>query len=197
LALLVGLAPAARADFPVTGTFQYQNRELSFASGFTGSKPSLPIRHARVQVLDANTSAVLATGATDASGSVSLFVPGAGTNDVLVRCFSRSDALGAKTQRVTNNAKSDYSVSSSRFVSQSQALDLDVGTVLALELSSGGLLGNPFNMLDQMVSGVEYVKASGGANPPRSLHLMWPGGVGSFASGTVATIAYDYDYDLV
>ena len=192
---LFALAPAARADFTVSGTFLYTDREFSYTGGFTGAEPALPIRLARVQAIHASTGAVLATGATDENGDFALFVSGSGTKNVLVRCFSQSDAFGSKTLRVTNSSTVNYSVSSSTFAGHDQSVDLDVGTIQAQKLTSGPYQGNPFNMLDQMVWGIQYIKASGGTNPPQSLRMKWPGGSGSFASGTVATMSDDDGYD--
>lgn len=192
---LAGLVPAARADFTVTGTFLYRDREMTYTGGFTTNEPDLPIRLAKVQVINAANNAVLATGATDASGAISLFVAGSGTKDILVRCFSQSNAFGSKSLRVTNGGGTNYSVSSSTFANHNQSVDLDIGTVTALKLQSGAYQGNAFNMLDQMVWAIQYIKASGGTNPPQSMRMKWPGGSGSFASGTVATMADDDGYD--
>jgi len=194
-AALFAFSSSALADFTVTGTFLYQDREMTYTGGFTTNEPDLPIRLAKVQVIDAATSTVLATGATDATGAVSIFVVGSGTKNVLVRCFSQSNAFGANSLRVTNNGNTTYSVSSSTFSNHSQSVDLDVGTVKALKITSGPYKGNAFNMLDQMVWGIQYIKASGGTNPGQSVRMKWPGGSGSFASGTNATMADDDGYD--
>jgi len=190
------LAAPASADFTVTGKFQYVDRDFSF-SGVSGAQPNLPIRLARVQVLNASTSQVLASGATDESGNISIFVPGSGTKNILVRCYSESNAFGSKSLRATNTSNVTYSTSSSTFTGWSQTTDLDVGTVTAQKIFSGSLQANPFNMLDQMVWGIQYIKASGGTNPPSSLRMQWPGGSGSWASGTLANMATDDGYDDV
>jgi hypothetical protein len=195
LVALLALAPDAAADFTVTGTFQYRDRAFTYTGGFTGSEPNLPIRLAKVQVLNASTSAVMATGATDANGDISIFVTGSGTANIKVRCFSESNAFGSKSLRVTNNSNVTYSVTSSTFSGHNLNTNLDIGSVTALKLTSGQFKGNAFNMLDQMVFGIQYIKASGGVNPPQSMRMKWPGGGGSFASGTVATISDDDGYD--
>ena len=190
-----GLAPAASADFTVTGTFQYVDRPFTFSGGVTGATPSLPIRLARVQVLNASTGQVLATGSTDASGAISIPVAGSGTKNVLVRCYAESNAFGPRWLRVTNTSSVLYSTSSSTFPNWNQSVDLDVGTVTAQQISSGGLDANPFNMLDQMVWGIQYVKSIGGGNPSSNLRMQWPGGSGSWASGSLANMATDDGYD--
>ncbi len=193
--LLLALAApcaTASASFTVTGDFRYVDRAFTF-SGFSGAEPQLPIRHAQVQVVNNATSQVLATGATNALGHVSLFVPGAGTADIVVRCQSRSDPFGASL-RVTNSSNVQYSVSSNVFAGWNLGSDLNVGTVVAQKILSGSSQANPFNMLDQMVAGIEYVLAQGAPNPSASLRMIWPAS-GSFASGTTASIDTDDGYD--
>jgi len=195
LAATCALAPAASADFTVTGNFRYVDRAFTFSNGVTSSEPALPIRLARVQVVNASSGQVLATGATDENGDVSIFVPGSGTKDVLVRCYSESKAFGSKWLRVTNTSSVLYSTSSSTFSSWNQSVDLNVGTVTAQKIFSGAYQANPFNMLDQMVWSIQYVKSVGGGNPSSNLRMQWPGGSGSWASGSMCNMATDDGYD--
>ena len=193
--LLGILAPSASADFTVTGKFQYTDREFVFGQGFTGVEPKLPIRQAEVQVINNSTGAILATGDTDENGDISIFVAGSGTKNIVVRCFSRSEVFGSKNLRVTNSSSVVYSLASSVFSNWSQSSNLNIGTVTSGKLTIGWLQGNPFNMLDMMVSGIQYIKASGGTNPAQSMRMSWPGGSGSYASGTTAFMATDDGYD--
>jgi len=85
----------AHANWIASGTFRYVDREFD-QSGFTGVEPSLPIRLANVEVRDANlngTKALLATGATDASGNFSIAVTDTKTRTVYVRVVSVSTAV--------------------------------------------------------------------------------------------------------
>lgn len=196
-ALVLATGAAARADLTVAGTFRYVDRTFTFTGGFTGAEPTLPIRLATVQVIDDATSAVLATGATDENGAIALAVAGSGTKNLVVRCFSRSNQFGAQALRVTSAGNVEYSVSSATFAGWDLAADLDVGTVTAQKVLFGGFQGSPFNMLDQMVAGLQYAKSLGAANAPSSLRMIWPGGSGSFASGSTATMADDDGFDDV
>lgn len=190
------LAPLAAADFTATGKVEYQDRVFTFNGGFSSaSNVFLPVRRARVQVINAANNSVLATGATDEAGNFAINVSGSGTKNVLVRVFSRSDAFGNNRIRVTNSSNALYSVDSATFAGHNQSVDLAVGTIQALKITSGNLQANPFNMLDQMVWGIQYVLSSGAPNLPQSIRMVWPGGSGSFASGTVANMSDDDGYD--
>lgn len=194
LACAALLAPAAVADFTASGTVQYQDRPFAYGSGFSSaSNVFLPVRRARVQVLNASTGQVLATGATDEAGRFDLSVAGSGTKNVVVRVFSRSDAFGSNRIRVTNNGNQLYSVDSPVFANHNQSVDLDM--VQALKIQTGSLQANPFNMLDQMVWGVQYAHTVGASSLPQSIRMVWPGGSGSYASGTVANMSDDDGYD--
>lgn len=187
------LAPTASAAFTVTGTFQYVDRAFSF-TGFTGAQPSLPIRFARVEVIDNVTNTVLASGETSALGAISIAVPTNGTADIVVRCFARSDRFGSNRLRVTNGTTT-YSVSSNVFSAWNLATNLDVGTVVGQKVFSGSYQGSPFNLLDQMVAGIDYVKSLGSGNPSQTLTLTWPNAGGSYATGLTAHISEDDGYD--
>ncbi len=193
---VVGLAAgAARANFTVTGTFRYVDRPFTFSGGFSAAETNLPIRLARVQVIDDQTGAALATSSTAQDGSISIAVGGTGTRDILVRCYARSDAFGSNRLRVTTQGGTLYSVSSQVFAGWDLSTNLNIGTVTAQKVFSGSNQGGPFNILDQMVAGTEYAKSAGAPNPPVNLRGNWPGGSGSFASGTQFFMADDDGFD--
>lgn len=194
LTLALAAPLAAHAAFTATGKFLYVDRAFTFSGGFTGVEPSLPIRLATVQVINNATGAVLATGATNETGDVSISVGAGGTTDIVVRCFSRSNQFGGFSQRVTDGSNVEFSVSSAVFPAWNLNTNLAFGTVVAQKVIAAGNQGGPFNILDQMVSGFQYVKAQGAGNPPASLRVIWPGS-GSFASGTTANIATGDGFD--
>ncbi|HET8946731.1 MAG TPA: hypothetical protein VFQ07_07090 [Candidatus Polarisedimenticolia bacterium] len=116
LSLAVWLASAglASANWTATGTFRYVDREFD-QNGFTGVEPSLPIRFATVEVRDPNApakKAVLATGATDASGNFSIPVTDSSTRTVYVRVLTTS--TGNTYMKVQNRLipKNPYAVAS-------------------------------------------------------------------------------------
>lgn len=192
---LLGVGGVAHANFTVTGTFRYADRPFTFNSGFSSSETTLPVRLARVQVLDNQTGAALATSSTAQDGTISISVVGTGTKNIVVRCFTRCDAFGSNRLRVTTTGGSQYTVSSAVFTNWNLANDLDIGTVTAQKVLSGSNQGGPFNILDQMVAGIEYVKSAGASNPTSNLRGNWPAGSGSFASGTTFNMADDDGFD--
>lgn len=194
LALALG-AGVARADFVASGTFRYVDRAFAFGSGWTGAEPQLPVRRATVQVIDAVSLAVLATGSTDENGQYAIQVVGGGSANLIVRCFSRSNQYGTFPLQVVDNMGVEYSVSSTTFSNWDLSTDLGVGTITAGKITFGGEQANPFNLLDQAVAVIDYVKARGAANPIATVRMVWPGGSGSFASNSTATIADDDGYD--
>lgn len=75
LALLLTLLPGAAGAFTVSGRFLYEDRIFN-GLGYTGTVQNLPIRRARVDIVNAATMQTLATGMTDGSGSYSIAVNG-------------------------------------------------------------------------------------------------------------------------
>src|SRR5207244_13352437 len=74
LAGLCALAGAAGA-FTVSGRFLYEDRMWN-KDGYTGAVQNLPIRHAKVEVVNLVGGGTLASGSTDAGGFYSLNVTG-------------------------------------------------------------------------------------------------------------------------
>src|SRR5438093_999174 len=66
--LMGGPTTAALADYNVSGTCAYVDREFD-ENGFTGSEPVRPVRLADVQVIDG--SKIVGTGVTDNLGNFS------------------------------------------------------------------------------------------------------------------------------
>ena len=193
-AALALLAAPARADFVARGTFRYVDRPFSYGGGFAPGETELPIRLAFVQVLNAANGSVLATGSTGLDGAFSIPVPGSGTSDIEVRCRSQSFTFQNQL-RATDAGNSLYVVTSPVFPSWNKNVDLDVGVVVAQKVTSGGFVGGPFNMLDQLVSALQYVQAHGVGGPPQQMRIEWPAGSTSFASGSVANMADDDGFD--
>jgi hypothetical protein len=171
----------------VSGEFRYVDREFTWAQGWTGNKPELPIRLARVLVLDAATEELLAEGATDLEGSYAIAVSGSGSRDLLVRCLSFTDQLAPESVVVEIVEDQPYSVSSPVFADWDLATDLDAGLTVAEEVFSGNQQGNPFNLLDMAVDGFRYVASLGLPPSTEPLAILWPTGGGS-SYGSLATL---------
>ena len=99
--VLVLCAVPASADWTATGRFLYTDRLID-QEGFTGVDVNLPIRLADVEVVDANTSAVLASGATNSTGNFSFTVVDAATRDIIIRAKTTSTQTSDLFIRVRN-----------------------------------------------------------------------------------------------
>ncbi len=197
LLLAAGALPAAAQSFVVSGRFLYEDKAWNY-NGWTGADPVLPIRRADVTVLNAATSAVLGTGTTGADGSFSISASAAGITSIAVRCDADNSLdAGFQRVRVTTEGSVEYAVLSPVFPGHSPALPLDIGTVTALKVLSGGAEGGPFNMYDMGLRVAEYLASPkiGAAPSSSTLRLYWPGGSGSFATSNQAHIADDDGYD--
>jgi hypothetical protein len=192
--LLSSLSAPAWANLTVTGTVRYVDRLFTYTGGFTGAEPELPVRFANVRVINSSTGAILASGVTSEAGDFSISVVGSGSANLQVRIEAQTNQFGASA-RVTDSASVLYTVSSPVFANWNLSQNLNVGTVVSTKLTAAGRVGNPFNMLDQMVSGMQWIQANGGAGLPQSVRCVWPGGSGSFASGSTFTMSDDDGYD--
>ncbi len=186
LAVLSWLVPLGLAygNWTATGTFRYTDREFD-QNGFTGAEPALPIRFANVEVRDAKAkggSALLATGATDASGNFSILVSDSKTRTVYVRAVTASTATAGLFLKVQNRtgSKVPYAVASANIANHAPSTNVNFGTLTAL-IGAGG---EGFNLFDTGVRSIDYIAALNGSRPGSSnlLTLEWQSGVGGTAS---------------
>ena len=197
LALALGLTAAAGAQtFTVSGKFEYEDKGWSY-NGWSGNFGMRPIRRADVFVLDDVSNTLLGSGSTDELGEFSLECTSAGTTDIVVRVDADTNLDPVfQRMRITTTNNSEYSAFSPVFAAHDTSLDLDVGTTSVLRTLAGADEGNPFNMLDMGVSGFDYIRGplvnSGNVG---TIRMNWPGGSGSFASGSTLTMAQDDGYD--
>jgi enediyne biosynthesis protein E4 len=152
-------ASAAHADWTATGVFQYVDRSYD-STGFTGATANLPIRRALVQVLDADSGRVLASGATDSTGAFSIPVPDAATR----RVYARALAATADTSRYRLRVVSDP-YSASQFAVSGPAVSghppdssmaFNGGSPMLAGMRS---VGEAFNILDCLENGIDFEAA--------------------------------------
>ncbi|MFQ5601006.1 MAG: hypothetical protein ACE5G2_10700 [Candidatus Krumholzibacteriia bacterium] len=176
-ALLVALvAYPALADFQVTGRFLYTDREFAL-TGFTGSEPSLPIRLADVEVVDANTQQQLAAGATDLNGNFTLQVPDSQTRDITVRVKASSSNTSNLFVTVRNTFNSAvFAVAHSTFSNHAPNQNIDFTATPVVATPGNG--GDPFNVFDVILDGMDFVAALDASRPgaSQSLTLFWAAG---------------------
>jgi len=166
-----GFAPAStQGSWIATGQFLYHDREQD-ATGFTGVEPDRPARRVDVQVFDATTLAVLATGATDASGNYSIPVTDAATRNVRVRMVSLSSATPGLLVDVRNNssARVAYTVNGPQVNGHVPTVDVNFGTVTA----AAGAGAEAFNVFDVLLNGCDFFALLEGARPNLRVTAFW------------------------
>src|SRR2546428_2017304 len=185
------LPTAAWANWTASGKFMYVDRDYD-QTGFTGSQPSLPIRYADVQIVDANSKAQLAKGPTDANGNFSIAVVDSKTRNVYARVVTQSTAtadLFIAVQTKDSGTPVYYSVASPTTSKHSPTANLSFGTNVA-QIGSGG---EAFNTFDQMVRGADYIKFLTGSRPDSSKNLKaaWStsgGNTNSYYNNSIRTL---------
>lgn len=176
--LLAFCAGTAHADYQVTGRFEYQDRAFS-VNGFTGNDPELPIRFADVevvQVLDGGSTTLLASGSTDANGFFTLQVAETTTRNVMVRVVSTSTQHGLPIRVLETPSGMPVAVTTSVFTDHppNQNIDFSSQPILAQQFQGGEY----FNIFDQAVVAMDFIKAMDGEHPTpsQSLTLYWRNG---------------------
>ena len=154
-ALLLARAAAA-ATFTVSGSFAYQDRMWD-KDGYTGAVQNLPIRHADVEVVNAVTSVVLGTGATDGSGLFSVSATATGTVNLYVRVLARTNNSPNYHITVSNDAGATIHASTtSTFPNHNPNNNLNVGSWLSVDTNGFGV-AQAFNILDCAVDGYDWL----------------------------------------
>ena len=178
-ALLAVLAGPALADWTASGDARYRDRTFD-ETGFTGDEPLLPARAADVEVLDATTGSVLATGVTDSGGTFSILVADTETRDVYVRVLTRSNATQDLFLRVTDSTATPYALASETAAAHEPDADRNFGT-LAADVGAGG---EAFNLYDVTLLGIDYLASLLGARPgpSHSITVTWEANRGQSGS---------------
>jgi hypothetical protein len=199
LALLLVSAQALRANFIASGTFQYQDRELD-RQGFTGDEPFRPIRYADVEVLDANSSAILGTGMTNDVGHFQVPVTTSITRDIVIRVLTSTDYVGISNRRTEEWTGfwngNPYALESPTYTNHDPNADIDMGTVAG---TSDGP-GKPFNIFDVQLDEMGWVMEMVGGNPGTypEFQARWRDGANigqAFYDGIGISIGGELPYD--
>ena len=191
-------SPVRRADVEVIGSFSYEDKAWNY-NGWTGNDPIRPIRRAKIQVVD-TAGTVLATGTSAQDGSFSIPVPAPGSGSLEIRVQAVADSNSDPSfqrVRVRDAGNNVYvSPSPSTYFIDNTLSQLDAGAIVVPKVLFGSLESNPFNIFDMAVHAWEYlVGPCGRAKVTNTVSIRWPGGSGSFASGSSATMANDDGYD--
>jgi hypothetical protein len=185
IALLALAAPAADA-YVVRGRFLYEDR-LYDGQGYTGTVQNLPIRHAKVELVDAVTQQALATGTTGVDGRFALTAaspPVPVPVNLFVRCITDGRPAGYELRVVDNfvriptvglelTASQLYAITTGTTLAHSTANDLDVGDWLTQDVDGTGV-AQAFNIFDTVVDFYDWMAQPGlnGARPTADQFLV-------------------------
>ena len=156
---IIATAPSW-ANWTASGTVKYRDREFD-QTGFTGVEPVVNARFVDVEIVDATTSAVIGSGATNASGAFSFTVTDSSTRNIYARALTRSTKTTTLFVRVTNYSAVVYSIVTATTNGHTQNTNVNFGTMTA----GIGAGGEAFNLFDQSVYGADYIAFLTGSRP--------------------------------
>ncbi|HEX5009527.1 MAG TPA: hypothetical protein VFY71_03925 [Planctomycetota bacterium] len=194
--LAAPLAAQSPMQTLVKGHVEYVDKAWDY-SGWTGARPSLPVRRADVLVLDGVSRALLASGSTAQDGSFALAVNLAPVASLVIRCDADTDLDGSfQRVRVTTEGGVEYSVFSPVIPVSLVPPVLDVGTLTARPVLSNLDEGNPFDLFDAGVAAAEYLAGPkvGAAPKTQVMRVSWPA-AGTYTLGANAHIGAGDGYD--
>ncbi|MEO6462626.1 MAG: lamin tail domain-containing protein, partial [Candidatus Eisenbacteria bacterium] len=182
-ALVAITAPAAGA-FEVRGRFLYEDR-LYDGNGYTGTVQNLPIRRTKVELVNAATQTVLATGTTGADGRYLLTATSAIPVNLYVRSITDGRPAGYQMRVVDNFVRVPtvglnltgsqlYSISTATTVAHNPVNNLDLGDYLIQDLDGFGV-AQAFNIFDNGVDFFDWLAQPGlnGALPTAAQFLVF------------------------
>jgi hypothetical protein len=168
LALLV---PAAAHAYTVSGRFLYEDR-LYDGNGYTGAVQNLPIRRAKVEVVNAISQTAIGAGATGPDGRYSIEVDGqVGPQNVFVRCITDGRPAGYEIRVVDNFVRIPtvglelttsqlYSISTHLVIAFDPSQDLEMGAFVIRDLDGTGV-AQAFNIFDNAVDFFDWMAQPG------------------------------------
>jgi hypothetical protein len=173
LVALVTLAAFARPAeaFVVSGRFLYEDRRFD-GNGYTGAVQNLPIRHAKVEIVNAVTQQVLASGATGTDGRYALSVTGQiAPVTLFARCITDGRASGYELRVVDNFVRIPtvglelttsqlYAIATPTTALHNPTGDLDQGSTLIQDPDGTGV-AQAFNIFDCGVDFFDWLALPG------------------------------------
>ncbi len=193
LLLAASMTPAA-ADFIASGTFLYEDLPIDL-NGFQSPHPSKPVRLVDVKVIDNQTQAVLATGATDVNGSFSFNVPDTSVRDIAILALTQSSMVPNLNYYVTEwNSTAIHAYQGMVVAGHDPRTDLDMGTV-TMHYRAGA---EAFNLYDIALDGSDFIASLEGGTRPPAVRIRYTldvsPDVAYYGSGTV-NIGGNFGYD--
>ena len=169
LAILLMSATVASAQaFTASGRFLYEDR-LFNGNGYTGAVQDLPIRRARVEIVNAVTQQVIGSGATDTGGYFAIPVTGQTLPvNAYARCITDGRPAGYQIRVVDNfvrnvatgtlelTASMLYSITSDIVLNHSPSQNLQFSTYLIQDTDGMGV-AQAFNIFDNGIDFFDWV----------------------------------------
>jgi hypothetical protein len=161
------LTAGAAHAFTATGRFLYADK-LWTKDGYTGTTQDLPIRHARVEVVDAVTQLVIGSGVTDGAGHFSVLATPASQLvpvNVFARVLTDGRPAGYEIRVVDELVRglgdpafigNIHAVATSTVLAHNPNLSLDFGT-WRLEDGDGTGVAQAFNIFDNTVDFFDWM----------------------------------------
>jgi hypothetical protein len=169
VAVLVALAAPAAADFTATGTFQYEDLPIDI-NGFQSPHPTRPCRYVDVRVIDNTTQAVLASGATDASGYFSIAVTDAVVRNVAILALTQSvKVLNLNYAVIDWNTSAVHAYQGILVGGHDPNTDIDMGAVTA-HYRAGG---EPLNLYDASFDANDCIGSMQGGVRPTAYNIRY------------------------
>lgn len=202
VALLAGRTRAlgGKLEFVARGEVRYEDKAWDW-HGWTGERPTLPVRRADVTVLDAQSGKRLGRGSTDLDGYFEVACRAKGPLDVVVRIDASTKhhkkAFGKYQRLEVETAHGDlWSAYTSTLSTHDPSTDAEFPPLVIEPVALLGQEGHPFNVFDMAVAAFDLVSAPPRSAKPRGrLRIVWPNSLGSFAIKRQAWIATDDGYD--
>jgi len=177
--------PSVAHAIVVSGRFLYEDR-LFNGSGYTGAVQNLPIRHAAVEIVDAITQSVLATGVTGTDGRFAIST-GAAVSNAYARCITDGRPAGYQVRVVDNFVRVPvdpggliltgsqlYSITSHTVIGHVPTHDLEFGTFVIQDTDGTGV-AQAFNIMDNGMDFFDWVAqpSINGALPTADQFLVY------------------------
>jgi PKD repeat protein len=182
--LVAALGSAAPAAAQIGGTVRYENRDYD-AGGFTGTTQFIPVRRARVELVNTTTGNSW-FGFTDDNGAYSILPTDTGAGSVFLRVYAQNTSGVTYNVEVLNNTGPSGAVYAAVSATVSRTLPTDA-TPLNLDLPASDTAAEAFNIFDAAVWAFDTVAANDAAaalaplSPLPLLQIFWEPGA---ATGT-------------
>jgi hypothetical protein len=167
--LLAALAVPAAANFTASGTFMFEDLPIDI-NGFQSPHPNVPCRLVDVSVIDNNTQAVLAQGATDMNGAFAINVVDAQVRNVAVLALSNSAQTSNLEHFVTEwNTTAIHAYQGIVVLNHDPNSNINMGTVV-MHYRAGA---EAFNLYDAALDGNDFIASLEGVRPPVPMRIRY------------------------